>query len=259
MKIIYLDRNIHEHMLHGDEIGERLKKTIKTLKNKGAQFPISAMHIEEAASLFVTDEAKKETQEYISSEKDLFLDLSDGNVILPNDDTGRLEIWPDNIFARFDLVLENIDESKAAFANELSKQLPYRSQVFREKHNITDGEFSSISPNDIWKIKKVCDLFNQYTDENPIDYTNGIISEIMSRVETMYDFFDIIGFARTKKMGTLKKMRARMYDTGHILYALAADTLVTADLDLHKKATAIYSSLHKKINIMTSTEFVNMP
>lgn len=262
MIVYYLDRNIHEYMRRPEsEDGKLLLEKVIELKKNGAIFPHSDIHAEEIGTAFATNTVTDINSQYMEEEMKFVASVSDGRIILPARDEPSFRIINEDINNRLDIVKNGISETIDAIENDVNKKLAKVKEDFCIKHKITTGDFGGKSADGLWDIPGVEKLYEEYSLEYPL-LANSPVQAFnrMAEIEHLYDFMDVIGFAQTKKISQRDKLRARMYDTGHIIRASTVCTyFVTADIRLSEKAIAIYKKICSETIVLTKEDFLNHP
>lgn len=249
---IYLDRNIYEDMRQNRNNSADLISKCQFLTQNGNIIFSSVIHAEEIATPYVIGGDTS----YIDEEINFIDTITHKNMIFPSD-YGFVELL-ENMRNRVNIVMESIEETRWALCNEIeNKELQERSHNFCQIYDITNNNFSYIEPEKILNDEKICYLLEKYIEIYPLPRDDTYVGSLMTEVERLYDFLDIIKYYPIK-IDKIEKVRSRMYDVGHVVYASHCDYLITNDKKMKIKAIAIYAKLKKNTKVFSSNDFFRM-
>lgn len=286
---VYLDRCVLAKMQKDFSLLEKMKKIAK---DNRFHYVISAIHLEEAASVFTRSfKLYNKNQndkncisenylDYIKNDLAFYEDLSGGKILRPlsyNKEFRELELSLDNYL---EMIKAKINETDAAIDNDESKKdifyansenssfdvitknydMPKIYQKVKELEPKSFFEDETVS--NIWQIffkeyqKKYLSKEGEFYSFNSFDF--------FTQVEIVSDFLQFIKYYKDKIPSDEKSckrhnnIRSRMYDTGHVIYSSYCDYFVSDDIKLVKRAKVIFQKIGGKTpSVIELESFIN--
>lgn len=252
-----------------------LKGALESVEKSKNSFFYSPAHMEELAVILRTEQDEDIAIKYIWAKLNTISEMTNNLEFLPSHSSIIIkEEHPSICFKR---VIENYDATLFAEENEeyifslknsnsLKKYFKDDNiqgletfDMIQERFGIDKRELNTIPPEELFSTKKVLEAFDSlmidfgYSFESLLkwDDIKNKHSHIEATIGLLYNFLEKIGYKAEKQ----NKLRSRMHDVSHGIYATASDMLITGDDRFYKKTKAIYCLLEIPTIVYNKNEF----
>lgn len=263
--------NIFEDYHTRDSVFKKELKSIDTTQNS---FFYSPAHMEELAVILRKEPNEELALQYIWDKLVTISEVTNNLEFLPSNTSIIMKkehptICFKRVIDHYEATL--IAEENEAFVfssrNQESLNEYYEEDVqgidtfsmIQTRFAINKRALNNIAPNKLFSTPEVMMAFDALMTD--FGYTlktlekwnviNNNYSYLTSIISLLYNFLEKIGYKSEKKT----KLRSRMHDVSHGIYATASDILVTRDERFYKKTKAIYCLLEIPTMVYNKDEF----
>lgn len=272
-KKFYLDMNIYEDYL--SDRNKDIKNSIDILRNTNIDFFYSPAHMEELAVILRKENNFLKATKYIFCRLINISKLTQDFEFLPSySHIAIKQEHPSICFYRvikdYDLTILAEENEKLIFSIKNNKTLKEyfkgnnieQIETFediRHKFKIETKVINNYEAENLFKHQEIIKAFNYVINNKDFSFKKLLkwknIKNSHSSIERilslLYNFLEVIGYHAE----STNKIRSRMHDVSHGIYATASDVFVTGDEKFYKKTKAIYKFLEIPTIVFNKSEF----
>ncbi|GFE97826.1 hypothetical protein [Gluconobacter sp. Gdi] len=239
---IYIDRQIVIDHFNGEEIIGAVSK----FREHGSVFPYSPAHIEEIAG---AQHTKRGAETPASDKLKHQSQLSDNWAIMPSD-SGPADFRIEDTEACFARVYKNEGFELTNLAIDFARLVVDNYQKPKKK---LLNKVKKLNSNNILNNPEVLGAIFEQRDVNNFRVDDGSFLGRQNKISFLFDALNRLEF---RKEHSAIRIKNRVHDVSHAIYASFSDIFVTNDKDLYHLAKAIFPFLNIKTEVITREEFI---